>query len=267
MVSRASQPIKKLNLELLDKNNTAFFFDLDGTLAELVDHPDAITIPDTTLTLLSDLQSQVSGAVAIISGRPIEQIDFHTHNAFPNVAGIHGLQRRDANRLRHDGSINNRDLNRVASELADAVKKHPQLYLETKPASVALHYRICPELEQFCQSQAERVADPDEGLEILHGKMVVEIKLGKTHKGDAIHSFMNEQPFAGRVPLYVGDDVTDEYAFEVVNSAKGISIKIGREPTSASYMVEDVSRFAEWLHKLIERYSDQTQSYGEMDGS
>jgi trehalose 6-phosphate phosphatase len=267
MVAQAIQPIKKLNFERLDKNKTAFFLDLDGTLAEIVDRPDAITIPDTTHALLEDLQRHLNGAIAIISGRQIEEIDLHTRNAFTSVAGIHGLQRRDASGVRHDGPVNGADVSKLASNLAAVVEQHPALHLETKPASVALHYRGQPELKKFCQSKAKEIAELDQGMEILFGKMVVEIKLGKTHKGDAVNSFMNEQPFAGRMPVYVGDDVTDEYAFEVVNAADGISIKVGGEPTKAKYVIEDVSKLAEWLHHLNTFFSDQHKPYEEMTSS
>ena len=259
--------IANVDLGLLSKSNLALFLDLDGTLAEIVDHPNAIIITDRTHDVLRDLLRRLDGAIAIVSGRSIEEIDRHTQNAFACVAGIHGLQRRDAQGSRHDSSINNSDIDELAARLDSFVAKHPGLHPEVKTASVALHYRKQPELKQLCHSWAEQAARSMKEAEILYGKMVVEIKLSGTHKGDAVLAFLEEYPFAGRTPLYVGDDVTDEFAFEVVNDMGGISIKVGEGSTIARYRVEDTSKLADWLHQLNINYVSNVVSNEEITGS
>ena len=105
--------------------------------------------------------------------------------------------------------------------------RHPALRVENKRGSVALHYRQAPELEAECVKAMKEAVEESPGLTLLRGKMVVEAKPGGASKGHAIEAFMHEQPFAGRLPVFVGDDFTDEVGFATVQRMKGLGVKVG----------------------------------------
>ena len=124
--------------------------------------------------------------------------------------------------------------------------------LRRKRSSIALHYRARPELKDACVAAIDGATDDLGGIHILRGKMVIEAKAGSSNKGDAIDAFLGEPPFAGRVPLFAGDDVTDEDAFAVVNRRGGISIKVGPGETSASYRAGSIDDFLGWLELIAD---------------
>jgi trehalose 6-phosphate phosphatase len=137
------------------------------------------------------------------------------------------------------------------ARLADA---EPGLLLEVKTGSIALHYRRRPDLERNCLEAVEKAIADLHGLETLRGKMVVEIKAGRSNKGDAIADFMKETPFRGRVPIFAGDDVTDEDAFREIARLSGLSIKIGSGDTSAGYRARGTAQFHQWLNDMASAF-------------
>lgn len=247
-----SEPLSAFDTGRLAPDALAVLLDFDGTLVAIANEPGGVVLKEHTRRTLARLEAVLGGAVAIVSGRSIADIDriFGPHRYA--VAGIHGLERRDGNGRRHEGAYDRAVLDRLAADLADAIADRPGLYLERKSGSVALHYRQRPELEAFCRERAaEAVARHPEARQIS-GKMVVEIKLGDRTKADAVADFMAEPPFAGRRPLYAGDDVTDEDAFRAVATLDGISIKIGCGETVALYCVAETETFLDWLDTLSE---------------
>lgn len=230
--------------------NLAIFLDFDGTLADIVDHPDDVSLPAQTATAIAELQLRTSGAVAIVTGRPIEQIDRLTDPLLLPVAGVHGMARRA-----HDGTLHaiDHDASLFAEAQARLTRLHlalPDTMIEIKPGSIAFHYRRRPDLAATIAEQIHEVLGDLEGLDLLHGKMVVEVKAGHAHKGGAIRAFMDETPFAGRTPLFAGDDVTDEFGFQAINDLDGIAIKIGPGDTLAKWRAESPDAFRAWLAKL-----------------
>ncbi|WP_252923775.1 trehalose-phosphatase [Aliihoeflea sp. 40Bstr573] len=230
----------------------AVFLDFDGTLADIVEHPDDVHLPVQTGAALESLARLTSGAVAIVTGRPIEQIDALVAPLVLPVAGVHGMWRRG-----FDGTVHSTQHN--ADLFAEAQARLTQLHLaladtmiEIKPGSIAFHYRRRPDLGDTIATRIHDVLGELDGLDILHGKMVVEVKAGHAHKGDAIRAFMAEEPFAGRIPLFAGDDVTDEFGFAAVNEMDGVAIKIGPGHTAASWRVDDPGRLREWLVRLAD---------------
>lgn len=247
-----SEPLSAFDTTALSPETLAVLLDFDGTLVAIADQPGGVVLKERTVETLARLESVLGGAVAIVSGRRIEEIDrIFAPRTFP-VAGIHGLERRDAGGRRHEAPYDRAALDAMAETLEAAVGDEPGLLLERKPGSVALHYRRRPELEGFCREQAARVADERPGVHVLTGKMVVEVKLGGRTKADAVEAFMAEEPFAGRRPLYAGDDVTDEDAFGAVADLGGTSIKIGCDATGARYCVAETGAFLDWLDALSE---------------
>jgi trehalose 6-phosphate phosphatase len=225
--------------------SSALFLDFDGTLVDLAAQPEAVTVPPGLVQVLDALSRALGGALALISGRPIAQIDQFLHPLRLPAAGVHGTERRSLNgdlTLVHTHPLEH--VLEVASKLAG---RHPGLIVESKRGSVALHYRQAPHLEQECVQAMQAAVERSPGLTLLQGKMVVEAKPGGSSKGHAIEAFMHEPPFIGRAPVFVGDDVTDEVGFATVQRLRGLGIKVGDGPTVAWQRIESAAALRDQL--------------------
>lgn len=233
----------------LPDETSALFFDLDGTLIEIAALPHAVVVPAGLAAALASAAAALDGALAILSGRPIADIDALVRPTVRCVAGVHGAERRNA-----AGQVQRcvpTGLAAVAAAAAALAQARPALHLERKPGAVALHCRQAPDLEALClETLTEAVArTPD--MEVQRGKMVVEAKPRGISKGDALRAFLAERPFAGRRPWYVGDDRTDESAFEVVRSLGGVAIKVGDGATCALHRLADPAAVQAWLGRAV----------------
>jgi trehalose 6-phosphate phosphatase len=227
----------------------ALFLDFDGTLVDLAPQPDAVVVPSGLVATLDALSQYLGGALALISGRPIEQIDAFMKPLQLPVAGVHGTERRRA-----DGDVkllSTHPLQGVEDAVAALAAQHPQLRVEHKRGSVALHYRQAPELECLCLRAMEAAVEDSPGLTLLRGKMVVEAKPGGANKGGAIEAFMQEAPFAGRQPVFVGDDFTDEVGFATVQRLHGLGIKVGEGHTVAWQRLPSPAALRELLQTAL----------------
>jgi trehalose 6-phosphate phosphatase len=250
-----NQPAPPLDL---DPARTAFFLDCDGTLAHIVDQPDAARVEPDLLDCLAQLSEATSGALAIVSGRSIVQLDHMLHPLVFPLAGVHGIERRDIAgtvfRPRFDADA----VLRISQELAAFVEAHEGLVSEVKSASVALHYRMRPELEPVALQLMSRIAGEHADFRLLRGKMVAELSASHRTKGDAIKDFMEEAPFRGRLPIFAGDDVTDEDGFAALGAWNGKGIKIGAGTTGAAWRVNSIHDFHEWLRALCAAWKPRT---------
>jgi trehalose 6-phosphate phosphatase len=226
----------------------AIFLDLDGTIVELVEHPDAVRVEASTLRSLELLRDKTGGALAVISGREIASIDLLLRPLILPVAGVHGLQRRDAAGIVHQHETS--DIRPVTFVLEKIIGEESGVVIEQKPGAVALHYRLRPDLERRCCEIVEAVVGRRPDLRLVHGKMVFEILQKGADKGSVIEAFLSEPPFLGRKPIFAGDDVTDEAGFSSVNALDGISIKIGADKTAARCRARDVGELHDWLSTL-----------------
>ncbi len=227
---------------------SALFLDFDGTLVALAATPEAIEIPSALGPLLEDLRDQLGGALAVVSGRQIDAIDRFLAPLRLPVAGEHGVQRRDAKgRTQEQRPPDLMPILDAANELA---RVHEGLLVERKHAAIALHYRLAPQLEAVCRDAMSRAIAGRPQLELLHGKFVFEIKPAGINKGLAIEAFLNEEPFAGRMPVFAGDDTTDESGFAVVQPRGGIGIKVGSGPSLALHRLESPRAVYEWLVQM-----------------
>lgn len=169
------------------------------------------------------------------------------------AAGQHGLERRDAMGQLHVQRLHSPLWHDAAAELAALASTHPELELEHKGMSLALHYRRAPELETTAVNMVTRILGMlGDGYEPLPGKMVIEIHPVGHDKGSAVSAFMNEPPFKARIPVYIGDDIPDERAFVQVNSRSGHSFKVGQGPTLARSRLADVAAVRAWLTAFAE---------------
>ena len=219
-------------LQLLSAAGTAVFLDFDGTLVDLAPTPDGVRLEPGVVEALALLAERHGGALALISGRPVAQIDAMLAPLVLPVAGVHGVERRGA-----DGQLHVAATPDVAPVLARAralAAMYPGLLVEQKRGAVALHYRLAPELEHLCSQEMTAAVQACPGVLLLHGKMVLEAKPAATDKGGAIAAFMQETPFAGRRPVFAGDDTTDEAGFVFVQQVGGQGVKVGSGPSAAT---------------------------------
>ncbi len=233
----------------LQPESTAFFLDFDGTLAEIAGKPDQAVIHPGAREMLRRLVRLAKGAVAVISGRSVAQLDAMLSPLHLPLAGIHGAERRDAaGKVYH--AIYDREAERsIASRVRGFARMRSGLVVETKPGAVALHYRQRPELEADSLAFAAGFLHEFPTLAMLRGKMVVELTLSRRNKGDAIADFMREAPFAGRTAFFAGDDFTDEAGFETVNRMGGVTVKIGAGATSAQLRVASIAELVSFLEQ------------------
>jgi trehalose 6-phosphate phosphatase len=231
----------------------ALFLDVDGTLLEIEREPGLVHVPARLCGILADLQSATGGALALVSGRSVDQLDRLFSPLRLSAAGLHGLERRNlgvgVERATPDLAVFERARRRLAA-FADANRG---VLLEDKGLTLALHYRKAPTAADDAIAVAEAaVADSNGALVLLRGKMVCELKPPGVDKGQAITAFMGEPPFAGRHPVFAGDDMTDEAGFATINEIGGVSIRIGNgSPTAARFGHEDVTAMQSWLLELL----------------
>ena len=244
-----SQPVSPscLLLEALPpiRADMALFLDFDGTLVELAAHPQAVLIPARLAHTLAALHSHLGGALALVSGRRLLDLDgFLAPLQLPSAAE-HGAQRRDAaGRISRAPATDLRQVLQAAQEL---VAQYPALVLEQKEQALSLHYRHAPQLEAKCLRVMRAALARSPGLALIQGKYVIDLRPASVSKGTAIEAFMAETPFAGRVPVFAGDDVTDEDGFEQVLRMGGQAIKVGAGPSLARLRCDSVAAVAAWL--------------------
>jgi len=234
-----------------DPAGVALFLDVDGTLLHFADTPDAVTIERATVELLRRACAATGGALALITGRPIADVDrLFAPLALP-AAGQHGFERRDAAGAWHRHAPRPPELAAVRADLDAFVAAHPGVLIEDKGLTVAVHYRRAAGAAAAVTALAERLVGRAGGaLAIQHGKMVVELQPAGRDKGTAIAEFMSEAPFRGSTPVFIGDDLTDEYGFSIVNGLGGVTVKVGDGATEARARLPDVDAVRLWLERL-----------------
>ncbi|RLM30763.1 trehalose-phosphatase [Brenneria salicis ATCC 15712 = DSM 30166] len=239
------------SLPLSGGGRYAFFFDVDGTLAEIQPEPDAVVIPGAVRNNLQALSVACHGALALVSGRPIDQLDKLTAPLRLPLAGVHGAERRDADGNLHRVMLPVEVTEPLRRMLEHGVSSMTDTMLEAKGMAFALHYRQAREYQQQVLDLAQSAVARFPQLTLQPGKCVVEIKPRGIDKGAAIESFMQEAPFAGRIPVFVGDDLTDEKGFLAVNAMQGVSVKVGDGSGHARYRLKQVADVHRWLEQLL----------------
>ncbi len=241
----------------------ALFLDVDGTLIEIADAPDAVHVDDRIGGLLERLRSRLGGALALASGRSLYVLDrFFSPLELP-AAGLHGLQRRSA-----DGSVSRVDgasrLGPARRALERFAAAHPGTLLEDKSATLALHYRRAAGAEAAARQVMEKIRSSlGSTYRVQEGKMVLELKPHRPNKRTVVEDFMKEEPFRGRVPVFIGDDITDEEGFAAAQKAGGAAIVVGLEAeagrtSSAQYGLSGVRELHRWLEALCDGVADES---------
>jgi len=230
--------------------DVALFLDLDGTLAAIRPRPEDVGPEPWRTDLLRRLGARLGGKLAVISGRSLHEVDRILEGAVVAVAAVHGLVRRRA-----DGEVEEAEpapgLTLARERLAALAGRHPGLTLEDKGLSLAVHFRQAPELAAEVRREAEAVAAGG-GLKLQLGDMVAELCTPGLDKGAAVRAFMREPPFRRAVPVFVGDDLTDEDGFRAARGLGGVSILVGSpRPTHADMGLADVASVRRWLEAAL----------------
>jgi trehalose 6-phosphate phosphatase len=243
----AADPMPRLH------SGCALFLDFDGTLVSIAMRPQDVQVGPWLVPALRELQTRLSGAVAIISGRPLSELDAFLAPLQLPAAGVHGVERRDTEgRTRVQAGAPPPD---VLYTVERVVARYPELRLERKPSALALHYREAPHLGDVCQQTLLAAVRPhQDDWTVLLGKCVVEVKPKRATKAHAVIEFMESEAFAGRVPLFIGDDATDEDGFTAVQAVGGAGVKVGPGPSGALHRLADPDAVRVWLASALAQW-------------
>ncbi|QBX33439.1 trehalose-phosphatase [Paracoccus liaowanqingii] len=225
----------------------ALFLDFDGCLVEIAPRPDAVVVTQALRDRLAALRDRQDGALALISGRDVADLRGHLDGFSGMIAGSHGSELSPAPGLidtLHSVGVDAAALHAEAHALA---APHPAILVEEKPHGVALHYRDDPSLQGFVERTMQDMAARHPHLMLQPAKMAMELRPGGVGKDSALAHLMTLVPFAGRVPVFAGDDTTDEPAMAEAQSRGGFAIKVGDGPTAARHRLSDPAALADWL--------------------
>ena len=237
----------------LDATRIALLLDFDGTLVDIAPTPDAVHVPKALCDALARLLKATGGALALVSGRPIADLDRRFSPLKLPIVGGHGAELR----VREGNTISAvAPLPEVLRRgLAEARSLDPGILIEDKGYSVALHYRQAPRREEALRRHIADVlaAFPGETVEVLPGKALFEVKRPGVSKGESVRLLMTHTPFAGRQPVFIGDDVTDESVFASLPALHGKGYAVGRHFAGATGIFETPDDVREALRRLAEK--------------
>lgn len=240
--------LERVERGLLATPECALFLDFDGTLVDLAPRPDRVVVPPELKMALATLQKRLGGRLAVISGRPIAELDAFLAPLVLPAAGVHGMERRGADGVTH--RLPPPPLDEVRAVALGLAARHPALWVEEKHGALALHYRQAPALGSLCREALAAAVNAQPGLLLMPGKMIVEVKTAGVDKGTAIRDFLAEPPFSGHLPLFAGDDTTDEAGFAHVQEAGGEGLKIGPGPSLATHRLPTAAALRAALMRL-----------------
>lgn len=232
----------------------ALFLDVDGTLLDFASHPQGVHVDAQLHDDLACLRERLHGALALLSGRTLAQLDDLFDWSRYSAAGLHGAQFRfaDGRSSDEDGQARIAALRTLAESRISTMRG---VLLEDKQQALALHYRNAPKQRELVEQLArELLQHAGHDFTLQHGNHVIELKPAGTDKGRALAMLMDSAPFRGRQPWMLGDDLTDEHAFEEVNGCGGVSVIVGaRRPTHANFALDDPGAVRAWLRGLAAR--------------
>jgi trehalose 6-phosphate phosphatase len=235
-----------------DLGRTAFLLDIDGTIVDIALTPRDVRVPDSLRHVLARLIARTNGAVALVSGRSLEDIDRLFAPMRLTAVGGHGAEFR----LIDGSTLEGRDAPPLDPELRRrlvAIADGEMLLAEDKGYAVALHYRLALDKENFVRQEVAKVcAEPwPVPLEILPGKAVIEIKHAEFTKATGVRELMDHSPFAGRQPIFIGDDTTDESVFAIMPELQGVAISVGRMVAGVPHHFETPQSVRGWLEGIV----------------
>ena len=250
------RPSRPDAVRLFDPRTCAFFLDVDGTLIDIAIHPDAVTVPSGLLTTLGTLKTAADGALALVSGRTVAGLDALFSPLKLAAAGVHGGEIRltpEAPVAQQSAALppeTGTRISRLARDLDGVL-------MEDKGSSIAVHYRLAPQIGPDLQIALEQIVTDYPGLSLLPGRLVFEVKRAGCDKGVAVRQFMAAPGFAGRTPVFIGDDVTDEAAFAAVSEMGGIAVSVGRNLPVADLVLPEAQDVRALLATLVAQQPEE----------
>jgi trehalose 6-phosphate phosphatase len=234
------------------RRRVGLFLDVDGTLLELARRPDEVVVPARTVLVLTQLHAVLAGAIALVSGRSIRQLDAFFAPLKLACAGVHGGERRDCmGQMHYLAPQAAGRLDAARALLSRFVESEPGLLLEDKRTSLAVHFRQRPELAAIVEQRLEQAkAQVGDGFRIQESVLVRELIPTVARKGHAVEAFLAEPAFAGRMPIFAGDDVTDLDAFAAVERHGGRAIAVG-DCVTAQWRLPAPSAVIDWLEFVV----------------
>jgi trehalose 6-phosphate phosphatase len=248
---KSRNPERELFIDAVTLPSRAVLLDVDGTILDLAPTPLEVVVPPDLTVALELLSRRVGGALAFVSGRPLAELDlFFAPLKLPSIA-VHGAELRQA-----DGTVRRATAfldPELKVELVRIADDRPGVVIEDKGYSVAIHYRQAPHLGHEVRDEVSAVCArfTSARLEILPGKSVVEVKQPSFNKGTAVRELMQHEPFKGRRPIFIGDDVTDEAAFDVMPEFDGVAFSVGREVQGIAGMFETPTAVRRWIAEMV----------------
>jgi len=231
--------------------SSAVLLDVDGTILDLAPTPLEVVVPPELTVALERLAKRTGGALAFVSGRPLAELDlFFQPLKLPAIAG-HGAELRLADHsVRRATTFLDPEL---IAEIASIADDKPGVVVEDKKYSIAVHYRQAPHLGHAVRDEVNAICARFSSslVEILPGKSVIEVKQPSFNKGTAVRELMQHAPFQGRRPIFIGDDVTDEAAFEVLPEFNGVGFSVGREVQGIAGMFETPTDVRRWIAEMV----------------
>lgn len=235
-----------------DLTRTAILLDVDGTILDIAPTAYDVHVPDSLRQILLQVSERVGGALALVSGRPLNDLDdLFAPLRLPAIGG-HGAEIR---RAVDSATFERRAISldqELKARILEIARRYPGVMVEDKGYSVALHYRLALESELHVIRDVFRInnyLDPDT-YELLFGKAVIEVKAVGFSKGSAVRNLMTHSPFAGRTPIFIGDDITDESAFAVMPEFNGLAMSVGRRLPGIVDTFQNPSDVRQWLERI-----------------
>lgn len=225
----------------------ALFLDFDGTLVDIADGPELIEVPETLPGLLARLLDETGGAVALVSGRSVSALQRFLPEFDGILIGGHGAE-MVVNAQTIDHALSGSDhVRRIEEACTDFAADRDGVEAELKPTGAVLHFRQAPEEEADARQLAENLCRENPNFEVHDAKMAVELRPKDVGKDIAIERLMSEDAFAGRIPVFIGDDATDEPALAWADAMGGLSIHVGDGRSVARYRLSTPSE----VHELL----------------
>jgi trehalose 6-phosphate phosphatase len=241
-------------LDPLDLRDFAILLDVDGTILDIAPTPHAVYVPEKLLRTLALVGERAHGAIALVSGRPIADLDLIFAPLRLPAIGGHGAEiRPDPKQDAYEQRAVSLDRT-LKQRLKDIAARYEGVATEDKGYSLALHYRLALEQGLNVVDDVFRLckAYPPDSFELLTGKAVIEVKSVGFNKGTAVRELMTYPPFSGRTPIFVGDDTTDEAAFEVLPDFNGFAISVGRRVPGVNAVFQTPADVRKWLDRISE---------------
>jgi trehalose 6-phosphate phosphatase len=243
------------NLGALTEGPPALFLDVDGTILDLAERPDDVVLPPGLVKTLLRTERKLDGALALVSGRPIDELDRLFEPLRLRASGVHGAEIRFDPRGPTISALGARELPQsLLADLRQVVAAFPGTFVENKRFSFAIHYRLAREAERPLRNAVMRLVDSTEvAVEIMNAHYAVELKAPGCDKGGAIAAFLSTPAFRGRTPIFVGDDLTDESGFAVVAARGGYAFSVGARRPGAIATFSQPSAVRDWLAEYADR--------------